>query len=82
MMPVDVVPSALQIVLLPLCEGILVGLAAGCLILLALKAVEHFFAPADRPVSTPRVIVPSRIVPPQLPTRSRPAARLPMIKAC
>jgi xanthine/uracil/vitamin C permease (AzgA family) len=80
MMPVDVVPSALQIVLLPLCEGILVGLAAGCLILLALKAVEYFFAPADRPVSTPRVIVPSRIST-RLPTRSRPAARLPLAKA-
>jgi hypothetical protein len=53
MMPVDVVPSAFQVVLLPLCEGILVGLAAGGLITLALKAAERFFRTGRSPTFQP-----------------------------
>lgn len=42
--PIDVVPSALQTLLYPLCEGIVVGLVLGIAVLLVMNTIERLLA--------------------------------------
>ena len=88
MTPINVVPSLLQVIILPMCEGIVVGLLGGCLIIWAMKVVERFFAPVPSPLPDRSGIIPirppipCRVNPPALPSNRLPAKRLPLARAC
>jgi len=46
--PVEIVPSAYQVVLVPLCEGIVVGLVLGAVVLFVISKIDALLArPAD-----------------------------------
>jgi hypothetical protein len=88
MTPIDVVPSLLQVIILPMCEGIGVGLLGGCLIIWAMKVAERFFAPVPRPLPDRSGIIPirppipCRVNPPVLPSNRLPTKRRPLARAC
>jgi hypothetical protein len=42
--PVDAVPSALEVCVVPLCEGIVVGLVLGATLLFVMSTIERLFA--------------------------------------
>ena len=43
-LPVDVVPSALEAVLLPVCEGVVLGLMLGSVVMLVITTIERLLA--------------------------------------
>ena len=83
MTPYEIVPSLFQVVILPMCEGIAVGLLVGIVLTWTMKLVERFFAEADGPLplSSPKVIAPRPPARPPRPPRLQPAGRLPLAKA-
>ncbi|HTU27002.1 MAG TPA: hypothetical protein VMF30_16465 [Pirellulales bacterium] len=76
-LPTDVVPSAFQTVLVPLCEGAIVGLAVGSVILLALNAVERVLADTGTVAARAKTPLVRTAIPPALPplTTRPPAPR-------
>ena len=48
--PVDVVPSALQALFYPICEGIVVGLVLGSIVMFVMSTVDRFLS---RPTHAP-----------------------------
>jgi hypothetical protein len=46
--PVDIVPATIQVVLVPLCEGVVVGIVLGAAVLFVMKMAERLLAqPTD-----------------------------------
>ena len=82
MTPYDLVPSNFQFLLLPMCEGIALGLLFGSGISLVIDLVERFFVAADRRPAQPAVIGPSPPHSPRVAAPPRLARRLPLAKAC
>jgi hypothetical protein len=85
-MPVDVVPSALDTVMVPLCEGILVGLVLGAAVMAVMTTIERLLArrtdpkaAGTRPATAQKIAAqPSTAQPTAAqPTVARPAAARP-----
>jgi hypothetical protein len=56
--PVDVVPSAFEALLVPICEGIVVGLVLGSIVMFVMSTIDRLLArPAQVPASELRPTV-------------------------